>query len=77
MALRDKLDLALRTAFTGIVTIVIISLQIPSNATYTPETTSVHQNLNSFQQRGLIFIETFPPLSYHLTVGKYILIRLN
>jgi hypothetical protein len=77
MILRDALDVTLRIAYTGVATITILSLLAPSNAIYTPETARVHQVLGIFRQRGQLFIKTFPPLSYYLTMSEYVLVRLR
>jgi hypothetical protein len=77
MTWRDRLDVTLRVAFTGIATTTILTLLALSNAIYTPETACVHQTLGFFRQKGQLFIETFPPLSYYLMMSEYALVKLR
>jgi hypothetical protein len=70
MARSDMLVAVLQIASIFIFTLILLSVLTPSIATYTPETVRVHQILDVFRQRGQLFIETFPPLSYCFTAGE-------
>ncbi|OJJ69779.1 hypothetical protein ASPBRDRAFT_678148 [Aspergillus brasiliensis CBS 101740] len=56
--------------WTGVTTLAILGSLVPATVRYRENTAEVHRILEIFRSRGQLFVETFPPLSYHLAAAN-------